>query len=560
MKRRTTPSLSRIFVPPRTATSGRSGRSTIARRASVPAPSRAPRPRGGGEPRPTCWRSSRPRRQRHRRCTRGQLGQCCRQPRARPRLARLEPDVLEHQHLAGLEPLGQAAYPRPGRSPPANCTGAPTSSPRRSATGRIDRAGSRPLGRPKSETMHEPGTARAEFLDRGQSTARSECPSAACTGASAEAPVVGTLKSAPQQHAPPVDVEIVERAKPLADRLPRHSDPERRAAVKVIECARSTFTSRPSLVRVVVGRRLPSIRVTRHHAEWMIGNGRRSSALGVRPHAPGCYGIDERGVVAAHSGRRKPRQTRRSRGRRRRRSPGGSRSRSRRRTARARGRASTRTTWRRSPGQTVASPRCRPRSSSPTVDGVEVARREILDTTRLVQPSEEDVAGRLHQPLTLHDPLSLIWELRGADELLEHRARRFLRLQEQRIARVAAEQQDHPAARSHAPHADDLARKVDVAIAPRAVAGDRPARLARYDSNSLPALSCSRAAPAPSTRSPIGHDQRRVREDPRRHRSPSRQAWRTLERCPCAGPSQPSARPAGRACCPAVSAPAPEAR
>jgi hypothetical protein len=52
------------------------------------------------------------------------------------------------------------------------------------------------------------------------------------------------------------------------------------------------------LVRVVLGMRLPSIRVTRRHAEWMIGNGRRSSALRVRLHAPGCYGIDERAVVA----------------------------------------------------------------------------------------------------------------------------------------------------------------------------------------------------------------------------------------------------------------------
>jgi hypothetical protein len=49
----------------------------------------------------------------------------------------------------------------------------------------------------------------------------------------------------PQQDAPPVDGEVIERAKLIAHRL-RLSDPEQRAAVKVFEFARSTFTSQPS--------------------------------------------------------------------------------------------------------------------------------------------------------------------------------------------------------------------------------------------------------------------------------------------------------------------------
>ena len=61
-----------------------------------------------------------------------------------------------------------------------------------------------------------------------------------------------------------------------------------------------------------------------------------------------------------------------------------------------------------------------------------------------------------------------------AQERLEHRRLRLLELEEQRIALVAAEHEHDPGARADAAHADDLARRVDVAVAleqPPAVGG-----------------------------------------------------------------------------------------
>src|SRR6266568_4811865 len=48
-------------------------------------------------------------------------------------------------------------------------------------------------------------------------------------------------------------------------------------------------------------------------------------------------------------------------------------------------------------------------------------------------PAQEDVAGRLHQPLARHHPLALVGVLAGPDEPAEHRCLCLLDLQEQRI-------------------------------------------------------------------------------------------------------------------------------
>ena len=48
-------------------------------------------------------------------------------------------------------------------------------------------------------------------------------------------------------------------------------------------------------------------------------------------------------------------------------------------------------------------------------------------------PAEEDVAGRLHQPLAGDDPLAAVVVLALADELLQHRRLGFLDLEEERV-------------------------------------------------------------------------------------------------------------------------------
>src|SRR5205823_6523599 len=69
-------------------------------------------------------------------------------------------------------------------------------------------------------------------------------------------------------------------------------------------------------------------------------------------------------------------------------------------------------------------------------------------------PAQEDVAGRLHHPLPLHDPLARLAVLALAQMILQHRPRGFLHLQEQRVVSVAALQQDdeRPGAYAADPH------------------------------------------------------------------------------------------------------------
>ena len=91
---------------------------------------------------------------------------------------------------------------------------------------------------------------------------------------------------------------------------------------------------------------------------------------------------------------------------------------------------------------------------------VEVAGLSVESGDAL--PAEEDVAGCLHQPLAGHHPLPVVGVLALADEALQDRRLGLLRLQEQRVLAVAAEQQQDPGTGADAADADDLAGHVDV--------------------------------------------------------------------------------------------------
>jgi hypothetical protein len=76
--------------------------------------------------------------------------------------------------------------------------------------------------------------------------------------------------------------------------------------------------------------------------------------------------------------------------------------------------------------------------------GVEVALLPVYPCLGPL-PTQEDVAGRLHQPLARNFPLALIGVLAGPAIAAEHRRFGLLYLQEQRIGFVAAVHQDDPA-------------------------------------------------------------------------------------------------------------------
>ena len=79
----------------------------------------------------------------------------------------------------------------------------------------------------------------------------------------------------------------------------------------------------------------------------------------------------------------------------------------------------------------------------------------------MIRTQPEDVACGLHQPLPLDDPLPVVLVLAATEQRLEHRLRGLLDLEEERVALVAAEQQEDPAARADAAHSDDLTREID---------------------------------------------------------------------------------------------------
>ena len=85
-------------------------------------------------------------------------------------------------------------------------------------------------------------------------------------------------------------------------------------------------------------------------------------------------------------------------------------------------------------------------------------------------PAEEDVAGRLHEPLALDDTLAVVGEAALAQVRLEHRGLGFLHLQEQRVVVVEADQERHPAAGADAADADHLPGQLHVPVALEQVA------------------------------------------------------------------------------------------
>ena len=98
---------------------------------------------------------------------------------------------------------------------------------------------------------------------------------------------------------------------------------------------------------------------------------------------------------------------------------------------RGRGRASRRTAARRASRRARACCRRRRRPSSRGA-GARSSRASAVESLD-AQPAEEDVAGGLHQPLAGDDAPAVVGERALADEALEHRGLRLLRLQEQRV-------------------------------------------------------------------------------------------------------------------------------
>ena len=122
-------------------------------------------------------------------------------------------------------------------------------------------------------------------------------------------------------------------------------------------------------------------------------------------------------------------------------------------------------------------------------------------------PAEEDVAGRLHQPLALDDALAVVGvaaRARGTARAPRPAASLICRNSGSFSSRP--EQQHDPAARADAADADDLAGDVDELGTPRAGGGDRPGASAgssrRTDRTS--SLDARRRSATPSTSSSIG--------------------------------------------------------
>ena len=78
-----------------------------------------------------------------------------------------------------------------------------------------------------------------------------------------------------------------------------------------------------------------------------------------------------------------------------------------------------------------------------------------------LRPSEVDVARRLHHPLAVHHALSGLLEPALRQVILKHGGRCLLDLQEERVALVAALQEDDESPRADAADSDDLAGDVD---------------------------------------------------------------------------------------------------
>ena len=79
-------------------------------------------------------------------------------------------------------------------------------------------------------------------------------------------------------------------------------------------------------------------------------------------------------------------------------------------------------------------------------------------------PPEEDVAGGLHQPLALDNPLAMVAVPALVKEWFEHRCLRFFHLQEERIGVVPADQQGDPRPHADTADTDHLAREMNESI------------------------------------------------------------------------------------------------
>src|SRR5579875_974012 len=93
-----------------------------------------------------------------------------------------------------------------------------------------------------------------------------------------------------------------------------------------------------------------------------------------------------------------------------------------------------------------------------------VTKLAPVEVTALVQtpgPAEEDVAGGLHHPLSLHHPFAVLAISARPQVLFQHRGRGLLDLEEERLTGVPALEQGDERPRADAADADHLARRVD---------------------------------------------------------------------------------------------------
>src|SRR5262249_17242408 len=84
-------------------------------------------------------------------------------------------------------------------------------------------------------------------------------------------------------------------------------------------------------------------------------------------------------------------------------------------------------------------------------DVSQLANEIVMPLQGPLSPSQEYIAGRLHQPVAIYDPLARIGEYTSTCVGLEHRTTSFFNLQKQRITFACHEQHD-PAPCSHATH------------------------------------------------------------------------------------------------------------
>ena len=196
----------------------------------------------------------------------------------------------------------------------------------------------------------------------------------------------------------------------------------------------------------------------------------------------------------ARSGRRRSRRTAPARGRTGRRCRGMRRSRRGRRSGRGRGPGSSRRAAR-----SAAMPIGRHRLDVgralpvPQLAHVEVARPCRRCPRRA--PAEEDVAGRLHQPLPLDHPLAVVARTRLAADVRPRapRARASLTWRKSGSSPSRPSSSSDPGPGADAAHPDHLAGGVDEAVAARAAGGGR--RAGSRGRRRMTAAAASRPAP-----------------------------------------------------------------